>query len=509
MVLDGNRLMAITKSGLYEGDIAYTAFQSGQTVVGKTTTTIKKLFTFGDELFALAEDGLYVIVDNAITSVLSDNNINSVRVIENDLFIAVGGNSGKKGIHRYVKDVRSTERTKITNTAAYDIVKHGRDYIVATASGIVHTADTNKPATLVRDSEKTVADDLVSIGDAVYVSDGTKLLKTVVKEDTYELSTRIVGVIAAIRTDMTAFVATDAGIYDQDLNKVYTFQDYITKCRFINMEHSLLDGVYALTDRGVFHCGVNVDQKSQITNLIDVKSTGSHVIKLESDGALYYTTQISKNFWDDGIKWVKIGDGVEQIETIGAVAYFLKGGVIYRQTADSKAFIDQAYDVSEKTLGDFTVTGYYEDSGGLLNGVITYYHNGQNTYGVVSGDTEGTYKSVEMETLTDSTFKDQILKSYSNRKVTPFGNNTSPRMPSVVNGIQLRRLRNCNEVVRVADGGITSIILSSMNILSGEIVTKTSYPEDIKRDSVFQYHDNSRGRGFQDDNYTFFTTNDA
>ena len=51
--------------------------------------------------------------------------------------------------------------------------------------------------------------------------------------------------------------------------------------------------------------------------------------------------------------------------------------------------------------------------------------------------------------------------------------------------------------------------LSSTNILDGTVMTTTDFSHAESYDGLFQYEDDSRSRKFQDDNYTFFTTNGA
>ena len=438
-------LVAATDSGLYEGSKSYTIFQKGN-AIGGVGGTIKNLFVFSGELFAVADDGLYVVADDKAQIVLKNSNINAAREIDGELLVVVGGSSSEKGVRRYNKERKTTEATGIGN-AAYDIIKQGDYYLVGTTLGIEYSTDIDKSRALVKDSG--AIDNFSTLGDIVYASDGTQVLKTAVRDTTYELHTKLGDVVDTIRTEEGVFIATKDGIYDQSLERVYTFSEEITRCRFVNIAHSSLDGIYALTNKGVFYCGDTVEKKCETTDMMDVKSTGQYTIKLGTDGTLQYAVQASKNFWDESVDWRPLGEGVSQIETIGDTAYFLKDGTIYRQEADSKSFIDLIYGVSGRSLNTFELDEYDSESIGALSDVLAYYHDGTTTYGITSGDSEGSYKSIEMKTLTGSGFSDQILKSYSNRSSTPFANLTVPRMPSIANGIKLRNLTNFNEIVRI------------------------------------------------------------
>ena len=51
------------------------------------------------------------------------------------------------------------------------------------------------------------------------------------------------------------------------------------------------------------------------------------------------------------------------------------------------------------------------------------------------------------------------------------------------------------------------MVLSSTNILDGDLMTTMDFDHAESYDGLFQYEDDSRSRKFQDDNYTFFTAN--
>jgi len=280
------KILAATDSGVYEGERVITIVKDGDSI--HVDGNIKKLINLRGVLFVVSDTGLSSIIGNTVKELVQSSNVNSVREIENNIYVAIGGNGSAAGIKKYNKGSNSLEPTGIT-AASYDISRGYNHFFIGTTSGTIYSDDLNTYSQVSATTDKI--DKFISFDSILYYSmkDSPKIKK--ISSFYAEYLTKMLNqtVLDVIIDGSFGYAITNKAIYDNNLTKLYTFESDIASCKLIRVENITLNGIYALTDKGIFYINDSGVEKMSDMHILDMKASGLYYFKLDTDNKLYYS----------------------------------------------------------------------------------------------------------------------------------------------------------------------------------------------------------------------------
>lgn len=383
---DSKSGLAAADDGLYEGESSHVLQLSGEMVECDGVRFMKKL---DGRVFIATATKLFRYGD--AEPLLMASNINAVCKYGDSYYVAVGGNSSQKGVHRINILTKIVTDTAIKK-CAYDVISY-KDYIlVSTKDGICFSTDKLQTYDVIGGTPTSTRHTFGALGDIAFNIDGTSVTKLQTAVSSYtSLSAIQSDVLDSYYAGSVSYIAKPDGLYDSNFDKLDEWHADVTAASFQNITKSFNDGIYVFTNAGVYKVVSGSSLSSMTTDTLkQVKCTDQCVFRLNADGKLQYSENTS-NFYDPALVWEDIADGVSAIDTESNALYFLKTNKVYRVTITTKVAVEKYVGTEDGATSEIdaqfieNAMAYYADGTANLNYILST--DGAHVQADFGGDT--------------------------------------------------------------------------------------------------------------------------